>query len=134
GRLAGGGVNGVPVPARGKWGDNEPSGSHDGFPQRVIQGLSKGAGGARALPAGEFVLGYPNAYDQFTDRPLLPASDDPRHLLPRDPAGSGAADLGRDGCYLVLRQLEQDVGAFWEHAAEATRRPDGSYDPQARTA
>src|SRR5262249_56060574 len=51
-----------------------------------------------------------------------------------DPAGSGAADLGRDGCYLVLRQLEQDVGAFWEYAAEATRRPDGSYDPQARTA
>ena len=134
GCLAAAGIHQVTVLDTVELGDNEPFGFHDGISQPVIQGLSKGARGARALPAGEFVLGYPNAYDQFTDRPLLPASDDPRHLLPRDPAGSGAADLGRDGCYLVLRQLEQDVGAFWEYAAEATRRPDGSYDPQARTA
>ena len=52
----------------------EPFGFHDGISQPVIQGLSKGGRGARALPAGEFVLGYPNAYGQRTDRPLLPAS------------------------------------------------------------
>ena len=134
GRLAGAGIREATVLDTLELGNNEPFGFHDGISQPVIQGLAKAGRGARALAAGEFVLGYPNGYGQLTGRPLLPASADPRHLLPRDPAGSGAADLGRDGCYLVLRQLEQDVGAFWEYAAEATRRPDGSYDPRARTA
>jgi Dyp-type peroxidase family len=120
-------------------GNNEPFGFHDGISQPVIQGLPKASGaapagtpGGRVVPAGEFVLGYPNAYGQLTDRPLLPAADDPRRLLPRDPAGSGAADLGRNGSYLVMRQLEQDVNGFWRYAGQATRRPDGSEDPGAR--
>jgi Dyp-type peroxidase family len=122
-------------------GNNEPFGFHDGISQPVIDGLPRASGtaaagtpGGRVIPAGEFVLGYPNAYGQLTDRPLLPAADDPGHLLPRDPAGSGAADLGRNGCYLVMRQLEQDVDGFWRYAAQATRRPDGAEDPVARTA
>jgi Dyp-type peroxidase family len=122
-------------------GNNEPFGFHDGISQPIIQGLPKASGaapagtpGGRVLPAGEFVLGYPNAYGQLTSRPLLPAADDPRRLLPQDPAGSGAADLGRNGCYLVMRQLEQDVDGFWCYAGQATRRPDGSDDPVARTA
>jgi len=122
-------------------GSNEPFGFHDGISQPTIQGLPKASGaapagtpGGRVVPAGEFVLGYPNAYGQLTSRPLLPPDDDPRRLLPRDPAGSGAADLGRNGCYLVMRQLEQDVDGFWRYAGQATRRPDGSDDPGARTA
>jgi Dyp-type peroxidase family len=122
-------------------GNNEPFGFHDGISQPVIQGLPRasraapaGNAAGRVVPAGEFVLGYPNVYGQLTDRPLLPAADDPRRLLPRNPAGGGAADLGRNGCYLVLRQLEQDVEGFWRFAGQATRRPDGSDDPGARTA
>jgi len=133
-RLAAAGIRKVTVLDTRELGDTEPFGFHDGISQPAIQGLTGAGPGARALPAGEFVLGYPNAYGQFTDRPLLPAAADPGRLLPSDPAGSGSADLGRDGCYLVLRQLEQDVGAFWEYVAEATRRPDGSCDPLARTA
>jgi Dyp-type peroxidase family len=124
-----------------KLGNNEPFGFHDGISQPIIQGLPKASGaaptgtpGGRVIRSGEFVLGYPNAYGQLTDRPLLPAADDPGHLLPRDPAGSGAADLGRNGCYLVMRQLEQDVDGFWRYAGQATRRADGSEDPGARTA
>ena len=124
-----------------KLGNNEPFGFHDGISQPIIQGLPRASGaasagtpGGRVVPAGEFVLGYPNAYSQLTSRPLLPAAGDPRRLLPRDPAGSGAADLGRNGCYLVMRQLEQDVAGFWRYAGQATRRPDGSGDPGARTA
>ena len=85
------------------------------------------------MAAGEFVLGYRNGYRQLTDRPLLPRSSDPGRLLPPDPGGSGQADLGRNGTYLVLRQLEQDVEGFWRYVAEATRRPDGSDDRSART-
>ena len=34
-------------------------------------------------------------------------------MLPRDAEGSGRADLGRNGSYLVVRQLRQDVPGFW---------------------
>jgi Dyp-type peroxidase family len=141
GRLDGLAIRQIAVLDTRKLGTNEPFGFHDGISQPIIQGLPGASGAARAgtpggrvVPAGEFVLGYPNAYGQLTSRPLLPAADDPRRLLPRDPAGSGAADLGRNGCYLVMRQLEQDVDGFWRYAGQATRRPDGSDDPGARTA
>ena len=57
------------------------------------------------LKDGEFVLGYVNEYGQRTERPLLTADADPHGILPRDPDGSGMADLGRNGSYLVFRQL-----------------------------
>jgi Dyp-type peroxidase family len=112
--------------------DREPFGFRDGVSQPLIEGLPKATGGARAVAAGEFVLGYPDGYGQLTDRPLLPRADDPGQLLPSDPARSGAADLGRNGTYLVLRQLDQDVSRFWRYVTEATRGPDGSDDPAAR--
>ena len=43
-------------------------------------------------------------------------STTPARVLPPDVEGSGAHDLGRNGSYLVLRQLEQDVPAFWRFA------------------
>ncbi|OUL98029.1 Dyp-type peroxidase [Variovorax sp. JS1663] len=63
---------------------------------------------------GEFLLGYPNEYGAYTDRPLLEPGRDPRARLPRAEDLPGKADLGRNGSYLVLRQLEQDVGGFWQ--------------------
>jgi Dyp-type peroxidase family len=113
----------------------EPFGFHDGISQPAIEGLPKAKalrGHGPAVPAGEFVLGYPNAYGELTDRPLLPASEDPRRLLLPDPAGTGEADLGRNGTYLVIRQLEQDVGAFWRYVGQASGQPDGARSPQAR--
>jgi Dyp-type peroxidase family len=114
--------------------DHEPFGFHDGISQPLIQGLPKASRASRPVPAGEFVLGYRNGYGQLTDRPLLPRSSDPGQLLPPDPGGSGQADLGRNGTYLVLRQLEQDVEGFWRYVAEATRPPDGSGDRCAQEA
>jgi len=121
------------LPAR-ELGDTEPFGFHDGISQPVIAGLPKAASAQRTVSAGEFVLGYPNARGQLTDRPLLPASEDPGRLLLPDPAGSGLVDFGRNGSYLVLRQLEQDVEGFWRYLDAATRRAGGSADPGDRTA
>jgi Dyp-type peroxidase family len=112
----------------------EPFGFRDGISQPIIAGLSKATADERTVPAGEFVLGYPNARGQLTDRPLLPSSDDPWRLLLPDPAGSGAVDLGRNGTYLVLRQLEQDVAGFRHYLEQATRQPDGSGDPDEQVA
>ncbi|HMH14545.1 MAG TPA: hypothetical protein VK578_15710 [Edaphobacter sp.] len=60
---------------------------------------------------GEFVLGYPNEYGKYTTRPViteqeigLPAAEDLK----------SHSDLGRNGSYLVIRQIEQDVRSFWQ--------------------
>jgi Dyp-type peroxidase family len=63
---------------------------------------------------GEFVLGYPNEYGSYTDRPLIDPHLDPQGLLPRADDAPDRADFGRNGSYLVLRQIRQDVTAFWQ--------------------
>jgi deferrochelatase/peroxidase EfeB len=62
---------------------------------------------------GEFLLGYPNEYGLYTPRPLMPPQRDPDGLLPRAEDAPEQADLGRNGAYLVIRQLRQDVPGFW---------------------
>jgi deferrochelatase/peroxidase EfeB len=63
---------------------------------------------------GEFLLGYPNEYGAYTERPLLEPARDPSALLARAEDQPGLADLGRNGSYLVMRQLRQEVGDFWQ--------------------
>jgi deferrochelatase/peroxidase EfeB len=62
---------------------------------------------------GEFLLGYRNEYGKFTDRPLLKADETSADLLAAEDEPE-KKDLGRNGTYLVLRQLEQDVRKFWQ--------------------
>jgi deferrochelatase/peroxidase EfeB len=62
---------------------------------------------------GEYLLGYPNEYGLYTDRPLLDLQREGAGLLPMAENPTGKADLGRNGSYLVMRQLSQDVQGFW---------------------
>lgn len=62
---------------------------------------------------GEILLGYPNEYGKITERPLLDPDASSAGLLPAAEA-PGKMDLGRNGTYLVMRQLEQDVRKFWQ--------------------
>ncbi len=61
---------------------------------------------------GEFLLGYPNEYGRYTDRPLLDPRDDPADILPLAEDAPGRKDFGRNGSFLVLRDLAQDVAGF----------------------
>jgi Dyp-type peroxidase family len=61
---------------------------------------------------GEFLLGYRNEYGKITDRPLLEPDATSSELFDADDAPA-KKDLGRNGTYLVMRQLEQDVRQFW---------------------
>lgn len=100
--------------------DNEPFGFRDGISQPQIDWAE-----TKRLPEdklayenltalGEFLLGYANEYGKYTERPLLPAGDDRSAGLLPAAENSDCRDLGRNGSYLVFRQLEQDVAAFWD--------------------
>src|SRR5262249_2115577 len=91
---------------------------HFGFRHGIRRPAAAGIGKQvrdddHVVRAGELVLGYRDEYGLYAERPLVPAEHDRGSLLPSDVEGSGAHDLGRNGSYLVLRQLEQDVAAFW---------------------
>jgi Dyp-type peroxidase family len=109
----------------------EHFGFRDGISQPPVEGLGR-AEGKDAIRAGEFVLGYPNEYGRYAHRPTLPASADPARRLPRSPEASDRADLGKNGSYLVFRQLSQDVASFWRFIDSAVREADGSASPAAR--
>jgi len=106
--------------------NREPFGFVDSISQPPIAGLSGARDASSAIRAGEFVLGYRNEYGQLTERPSVPAAADPKGYLARDDDGS--ADLGRNGTYLVLRQIEQDVAGFWRYLEDESRLPDGTVD------
>nr|WP_315426587.1 hypothetical protein [uncultured Albidiferax sp.] len=100
---------------------NEPFGFADGISQPMLDWRrDRAVRDAEQLRytnlscLGEFLLGYPNEYGGYTDRPLLDPQRDPQALLPRAEDAPHRADLGRNGSYLVMRQLQQDVDGFWQ--------------------
>jgi deferrochelatase/peroxidase EfeB len=69
---------------------------------------------------GEFLLGYPNEYSKYSDRPLIDAdSASARDLLAAEDAPE-KKDVGRNGTYLVMRQMRQDVRSFWQFVNQQT--------------
>ena len=75
----------------------EHFGFADGLSQPFLPGLhDEPRPGEDRIAAGEILIGYRNAYDQY---PITPIWD---HF-----------DLGKNGTYLVFRKLQQDVAGFW---------------------
>jgi deferrochelatase/peroxidase EfeB len=61
------------------------------------------------IALGECLLGFKNEYGKYTDRPLVEDGE-----LPVAEDDTNKRDLGRNGTYLVMRHLEQDVRGFWQ--------------------
>lgn len=101
----------------------------DGISQPVIRGtqrFSKGASPRDIVGTGEFILGYRNNLGIVPPDLTVDTASDPRDHLP-DPAASKPSrfpdfgaddpacpvrDFGRNGTFLVIRQLAQDVDGF----------------------
>jgi Dyp-type peroxidase family len=88
---------------------HEPFGFRDGIMQPHVTGSPRPREANEVeVPAGEFVLGYPNAYDE----------------LPPSPCGTDGFDIGKNGSYLVYRKLRQDTAGFWQCMLDRAR-PNG---------
>jgi deferrochelatase/peroxidase EfeB len=118
---------------------SEPFGFADGISQPIIRGTKRflrDTDKIHVVEPGEFLLGYPNNRNYVPPPIAVKATSDPANLLPvADPAHAGAAnpdfgasganaprDFGRNGTYLVIRQLDQDTGEFEEFVKEAAEK------------
>jgi Dyp-type peroxidase family len=127
---------------------HEHFGFADGMGQPAIEGTiqTRDAAPRNVIKAGEILLGYVNDYGKPAESPSVRAALDPAHVLQDLPAADPAAkdqsknvgedlpmkrDFGRNGTYLVFRQLAQHVAKFCHFLDEATRTLDGQVDPRA---
>jgi Dyp-type peroxidase family len=114
-------------------GGTEPFGFADGISQPEIDWPRDTARSVRNTfkytnisALGEFLLGYPNEYARYTDRPLLDRKDDPKGILPDAEDAPSKRDFGRNGTYLVLRDLAQNVAKFREYADDPAKKVPGT--------
>lgn len=101
----------------------EHFGFRDGISQPILPGLKKkGSRGNPEIPAGEFILGYKNGYNEYPDSPLVPSQADPNMILPKAAVQAGMVDFGKNGSYMVFRQLKQEVKQFWNFLEDAVKK------------
>jgi deferrochelatase/peroxidase EfeB len=74
------------------------------------------------LALGEILLSYYNEYGFPAESPKVDPGEKNVGLLSPDPSAAGGGDLGRNGSYLVFRQLAQDVKGFWRWTTKEAAR------------
>lgn len=110
----------------------EHFGFADGIAQPILSGTRRASdpkNAANVIAVGEFIMGHENEYAKLPESPTIPAARSSDHGLSL--TDDGTVDFGKNGSYLVFRQLEQDVKGFWEFLDQETKT-DGVSDPGKR--
>ena len=111
----------------------EPFGFVDGISQPVIRGSFQSFrknDPIHLVEPGEFVIGYPDNRGNFPPEPLLSPLADPENVLPIAERSREFANslvdcpraIGRNGTFLVIRQLEQNVKGFKKFCGDEAER------------
>lgn len=116
----------------------EPFGFADGVSQPIIEGTPRALSSKnkhQVVQPGEFLFGYPDNLGYMPPSPAVADQRDPHDVLPAlgwdptrqrpdfsDPAPTTSHDLGRNGTFLVVRQLEQNKVAFDDFKRAAAKR------------
>lgn len=103
----------------------EPFGFVDGVSQPIVRGFQRApaaASGIDVVETGEFILGYPDERDCYPPTPQVDKEQDKENWLPSlpqdfiafsdDVPDQARRDIGRNGSFLVVRQLHQHVDRF----------------------
>lgn len=117
--------------------DREPFGFADGISQPILKGTARGRKHTESIhlvDAGEFILGYRDNRGHFPPSPVIDAKHDISDLLPNGTTDliqkypnfgsanrSSHRSLGRNGSYLVIRELLQDVEGFHAMSEKAAK-------------
>lgn len=100
----------------------EHFGFKDGISQPIINEINRKTGKPEPfenqIKPGEILLGYKNEYDIYPYTPTVKKEQDPHGYLPFKPDSKEEKDFGKNGSYLIFRQLSQDVKAFWKYMEE----------------
>jgi len=112
----------------------EPFGFADGISQPIMRDSPRAridANAEHVVEAGEFLLGYPDNTGFMPSTPTIQAMHDPGCVLTESGTlttgveasfqgggSDGRRDFGRNGSFLVIRHLEQDVDRFHAFSAK----------------
>lgn len=88
----------------------------------------KTADDVHGVRLGEILLGHVNGHQEVAPGPVV--REDREGVLPEAKTAQGFHDLGVNGSYVVVRQLRQDVAAFWK-GMEAAALKMQAQDPDA---